>query len=111
MNKMKGYIDVNIIDPPGFGPTREDTIEDLAVLTGAKVMNEELGDDLELIEPSVLGSVAKSVTDDKNTVLTVGSQDAKLKERVASVKKLIKNTTVGGCKFCQFFDQLRSTIR
>ena len=90
MNKMKGNIDVNIIDPPGFGPTREDAIEDLAILTGAKVMNEELGDDLELIEPSVLGSVAKSVTDDKNTVLTVGSQDTKLKERVASVKKLIK---------------------
>ena len=44
-------IDVNIIDPPGFGPTREDTIEDLAVLTGAKVMNEELGDDLDTKYP------------------------------------------------------------
>ncbi len=90
MNKMKGNISVNIVDPPGFGPTKEDTIEDLAILTGAKVMNEELGDDLELIEPAVLGRVAKAVTDDKNTVLTVGSQGKKLKERVTSVKKLIK---------------------
>ena len=93
MNKMKGNISVNIIDPPGFGPTKEDTIEDLAILTGAKVINEELGDDLELIEPSVLGRVAKSVTDDRNTVLTVGSQGKKLKERVASVQKLIKKET------------------
>ena len=93
MNKMKGNINVNIIDPPGFGPTKEDTIEDLAILTGAKVMNEELGDDLELIEPSVLGRVAKAVTDDKNTVLTVASIGGKLKERVASVQKLIKKET------------------
>ena len=43
MNKVKGNIKVNIINPPGFGPTKQDTIEDLAFLTGAKVMNEELG--------------------------------------------------------------------
>ena len=47
MNKVKGNIKVNFIDPPGFGPTKQDTIEDLALLTGAKVINEELGDDLD----------------------------------------------------------------
>ena len=45
MNKVKGNIKVNIIDLPGFGPTKRDTVEDLALLTGAKVINEELGDD------------------------------------------------------------------
>jgi len=89
MNKMKGNINVNIIDTPGFGPTKEDTIEDLAILTGAKVINEELGDDLDLIQSDVLGKVVKSVTDDKNTVLTI-SGDKKIKERIGSVKKLIK---------------------
>ena len=90
MNKMKGNININIIDPPGFGPTKADTIEDLAILTGAKVINEELGDDLELIEPHTLGRVDKVITDDKNTVLTVNGGGEQLKERIASVKKLIK---------------------
>ena len=48
MNKVKGNIKVNIIDLPGFGPTKLDTVEDLALLTGAKVINEELGEFMEL---------------------------------------------------------------
>jgi len=44
-NKVKGNIKVNVVDLPGFGPTKQDTIEDLAILTGAKIINEELGDD------------------------------------------------------------------
>jgi chaperonin GroEL (HSP60 family) len=70
-NKVKGNIKVNIVDPPGFGPTRLDSMEDLAFLTGAKLINEELGDDLDLIEPSVLGEAVKAVTDNKSTVLQV----------------------------------------
>ena len=70
-NKVKGNISVNIIDLPGFGPTKQDTIEDLAFLTGAKVINEELGDDMDFIDPSVLGTAIKSVTDSYSTVLTV----------------------------------------
>ena len=49
-----------------FGPTKQETIEDLAILTGATVINEELGDDLDLIEPNVLGECKKSITDDTN---------------------------------------------
>jgi len=90
MNKVKGNIKVNFIDPPGFGPTKQDTIEDLALLTGAKVINEELGDDLDLIEPSVLGEAFKSVTEEKSTVLTVSKTGAKLKERIADVEKKTK---------------------
>jgi chaperonin GroEL len=90
MNKVKGNIKVNFIDPPGFGPTKQDTIEDLALLTGAKVINEELGDDLDLIEPSVLGEAFKSVTEEKSTVLTVSKTGEQLKERIADVEKKIK---------------------
>ena len=89
MNKVKGNIKVNIINPPGFGPTKQDTIEDLAFLTGAKVMNEELGDDLDLIEPDCLGEAILAVTDDKNTVLTTYDVPD-FKERIDNVKKLIK---------------------
>ena len=53
-NKVKGNIKVNIVDPPGFGPTRQETIDDLALLTGATIINEELGDDLDLNRPSCI---------------------------------------------------------
>ncbi len=89
MNKVKGNINVNIIDLPGFGPTKQDTIEDLAFLTGAQVINEELGDDMDLISPSVLGRVSKAVTDDKTTVLTT-LEEVDIEERVNQVKASIK---------------------
>jgi len=90
MNKVKGNIKVNIINPPGFGPTKRDTIDDLAFLTGAKVMNEELGDDLDLIEPSCLGEAALAVTDDKQTVLTTYDLGEEFNDRIDNVKKKIK---------------------
>ena len=90
MNKVKGNINVNIIDTPGFGPTKEDATEDLALLTGAKVISEELGDDLDLIQPDCLGEVLKSVTDSKNTVLTVKEISKGIDERISEVEKKIE---------------------
>ena len=92
-NKVKGNIKVNVIDLPGFGPTKQDTIEDLAFLTRATVINEELGDDLDLIEPTVLGEAAKAITDDKTTVLQTGDLGMDLEERVAQVEEKVKNET------------------
>ena len=90
-NKVKGNIKVNVVDLPGFGPTKQDTIEDLAILTGAKVMNEELGDDLDLIEPSVLGEAIKTITDDNHTVLqTPDLVHVSFVDRVKSIEKRIK---------------------
>ena len=88
-NKVKGNIKVNIVDPPGFGPTRQETLEDLAMLTGATIINEELGDDLDLIDPNVLGEAVKSVTDDKGTVLQT-IQEIDVTERVEEVTKKIE---------------------
>jgi chaperonin GroEL len=89
MNKVKGNIKVNIVDLPGFGPTKEDTIADLAFLVGAKVINEELGDDLDLIDVDCLGEAHTAITDDKNTVLTIDTPEKQLKERIKSIKKTI----------------------
>ncbi len=89
-NKVKGNIKVNVVDLPGFGPTKQDTIEDLAILTGAKVMNEELGDDLDLIEPSILGEAIRAVTDDSHTVLQTIDQGVVLNERIEVVEDKIK---------------------
>ena len=89
MNKVKGNIKINIVDSPGFGPTKEDTIADLAFLVGAKVINEELGDDLDLIDINCLGEAYTSVTDDKNTVLTIEPPEKELEQRIKSIQKLI----------------------
>ena len=89
MNKVKGNIKVNIVDLPGFGPTKDDTVADLAFLVGAKVINEELGDDLDLIDIDCLGEAYSAITDDKNTVLTIETPEAEMKERIASINKTI----------------------
>ena len=98
MNKVKGNIKVNIVDLPAHGKYKDQTLDDLALITGAKVMNEELGDDLDLIQPDCLGEVVKSVTDDRTTVLTTGPRTSKLEERQEEIRKLIKNEENGYIK-------------
>ena len=90
MNKVKGNIKVNIIDLPGFGPTKQDTVQDLAFLTGATVINEELGDDMDLITVDCLGKAEKAVTNDKNTVINTIDLGEDLTDRIKNVKKAIK---------------------
>jgi len=90
MNKVKGNIKVNIVDLPGFGPTKQDTIQDLAFLTGATVINEELGDDMDLITIDCLGKADKAVTNASNTVITTLDLDIDLNDRIETVKKAIK---------------------
>jgi len=89
MNKVKGNIKVNIVDLPGFGPTKDDTVADLAFLVGAKVINEQLGDDLDLIDIDCLGEAYTAITDDKNTVLTIDTPEEEMEERIASINKTI----------------------
>jgi len=89
MNKVKGNIKVNIVDLPGFGPTKDDTVADLAFLVGAKVINEQLGDDLDLIDIDCLGEAHTAITDDKNTVLTIDTPEDQMEERIESIKKTI----------------------
>ena len=98
-NKVKGNIKVNIIDLPGFGPTKRDTCEDLAILTGASVIDEELGDDLDLIKPAHLGEAALSVTEEKTTVITtIDDVQQALPKRIEQVRKLISNEKNGFAK-------------
>jgi chaperonin GroEL len=87
MNKVKGTIKVNIIDLPGFGPTKKDATEDLAILTGATVMNEELGDDLDLMKPEHLGEAEFAITDDRNTVLTLEGMTDGIENRIDELNK------------------------
>ena len=92
-NKVKGNIKVNIVDPPGFGATRLDTLEDLAFLTGATLIDEAMGDDLDLIDINILGEAVKAVTDNKTTVLQIDEVGEELAVRVEDVRKKISNET------------------
>tara|TARA_R100001591_G_scaffold48562_1_gene59244 strand:- start:3000 stop:4571 length:1572 start_codon:yes stop_codon:yes gene_type:complete len=98
MNKVKGNIKVSIIDPPGFGPTRTGAMEDIAIMTGSTVINEELGDDLDLISVEHLGEADFCVTDDKTTVLTIDNVPDDLTERIDGLVKSIANEKNGFIK-------------
>ena len=86
MNKTKGNIKVNIINAPTFGVNKRETLDDLAMLTGATVINEDLGDDMDLIQPELLGSCLKAITDEKDTILQVGEPT----EVVLNAIKIVK---------------------
>jgi len=98
MNKVKGNIKVNIIDLPGFGPTKKDATEDLAILTGATVLNEELGDDLDLMKPEHLGEAEFAVTDEKHTVLTIEGMTDDIENRIDELNKKLAEEQNGFMK-------------
>jgi len=98
MNKVKGNIKINIIDLPGFGPTKKDTTEDLAILTGATVLNEELGDDLDLMKPEHLGEAEFAVTDDRHTVLTLEGMTDGIEGRIDELNGKLANEKNGFIK-------------
>ena len=86
MNKMKGAIKVNVIDAPTYGISKQQMLEDLSLLTGATIINEDLGDDMDMIQPEHLGSCLKSITSHQDTVLQV----AEPSDEVLSVKSDLK---------------------
>jgi chaperonin GroEL len=92
MNRSKGNIKVNVINAPTFGINRKEILDDLALLTGATVINEDLGDDLDLIQPEHLGTCIKSVTSHEDTVLHVGETPEEILEIINDIKKsLLEN--------------------
>ena len=96
MNKMKGNIKVNIIDTPDFGIYRKEKLQDLALLTGATVVNEDLGDDLDMIEVEMLGKCLKSITNDQETIIQVGDTSIEVQKVIDSIQDDIKKETLPG---------------
>ena len=90
MNKVKGNIKVNVIDPPSFGLKRKDVLEDLALLVGAKVFDESLGDSIDAITPDMLGSADKAVSDKEGTVLVVSEKSKEVQERIEYLKTALE---------------------
>ena len=93
MNKVKGNIKVNIIDAPVYGISKKDTLSDLCAVTGATLINEDLGDDMDIIDPEHLGSCLKSVTNHEDTIMQVDlSNNKEVRETIELIEKQIKET-------------------
>jgi len=99
MNKLKGNIKVNIIDAPVFGLGRKEVLSDLCDVTGATLINEDLGDDIDLISEEHLGSCVKSITGNDLTVLQVDlKENTKVKETIGILEKQIKDVNNSNIK-------------
>ena len=93
MNKMKGNIKVNIVKAPTYGISKKDTLSDLCAVTGATLINEDLGDDMDLIQPEHLGTCVKSVTNHEETILQVDiSKNSEVNDTIKLLEDQIKET-------------------
>ena len=94
LNTIRGTIKVCAVKAPGFGDRRKDMLQDIAILTGATVVSEEVGLKLETCGTEVLGK-AKSIKIDKDNTTIVGGAGASkaIKDRVAEIKNAIEKST------------------
>jgi chaperonin GroEL len=93
VNKLRGTFNVLGIKAPGFGDRRKAMLEDIALLTGGKVISEDIGLKLENIEITDLGRARKVVATKENTTIVEGKGAEKtIKDRVAQIRKEIENT-------------------
>ncbi|HNV96922.1 MAG TPA: chaperonin GroEL [bacterium] len=88
VNKLKGIFNSLAVKAPGFGDRRKAMLEDIAVLTGAKVISEEVGLKIENASLEMLGGARKVVSTKENTTIVEGHGDKKeLEERIKQIKK------------------------
>jgi len=86
MNKVKGNIKVNVINAPTYGVNKKETLDDLCILTGATLINEDLGDEMDMIQPEHLGTCLKSVTDSQETIIKIEDAKSKTGELLEELK-------------------------
>ncbi|MDQ3753988.1 MAG: chaperonin GroEL [Acidobacteriota bacterium] len=94
VNKLRGTLNVAAVKAPGFGDRRKAMLEDIAILTGGRVISEDLGIKLENVTLADLGS-AKKVTIDKDntTIIDGGGNTDDLQGRVKTLKAQVEDTT------------------
>ena len=94
VNRLRGTINVSAVKAPGFGDRRKAMLEDIAILTGGKVISEELGRTLESAELDDLGQAGRVVIDKDNTTIVDGAGDKEtIEARIAQIRNEIANTT------------------
>src|SRR5439155_12552879 len=94
VNKLRGTLAVCAVKAPGFGDRRKAIMEDIAVLTGGKVITEELGIKLENARIEDLGRAKRIVIDKENTTIVEGAgKKADIQGRIGQLKREIEDTT------------------
>ncbi len=87
MNKMKGNIKVNVINAPTYGINKKQMLDDLSLLTGAVIINEDLGDDMDLVQIDHLGSCLKSITTHDSTIIQVTESSKEIQDIIEDIKE------------------------
>ena len=94
VNKLRGTFQVCAVKAPGFGDRRKAILEDIAILTGGKLISEDIGIKLESVTVDMLGRAKKVVVDKDNTTIVEGlGKQADIKARVEILKKQIEETS------------------
>ncbi len=94
VNKLRGTVNVLAVKAPGFGDRRKEMLRDIAVLTGASVISEELGRKLDSVTPEDFGGSRRIVATKDDTTIVDGTGDPELiKGRMAQIKAQIEETT------------------
>ena len=94
VNRLRGTIKVCAVKAPAFGDRRKAILEDIATLTGGRVITEELGIKLESVTVEDLGRAKRIIVDKENTTLVEGAGDRRTTEgRVATIRHQIEETT------------------
>jgi chaperonin GroEL len=94
VNKLRGTLQVCAVKAPGFGDRRKAMLEDIAVLTGGRVISEDLGIKLENVKIEDLGHAKKVTVDKDNTTIVEGAgKAADIQARVNVIRNQIENTT------------------
>jgi len=98
MNKMKGNIKVCIVDAPVYGFTKKEKLNDLALMTGATVINEDLGDDMDLISIDHLGNAKKIISGKDNTIIQVNETPEAVQELITELHEKQSKEKLPGLK-------------
>ena len=94
VNTMRGVLKVAAVKAPGFGDRRKAMLEDIAILTGATVISEETGKQLEKAELADLGSAKRIEVHKENTIIVGGAgEQARIDARVKSIQAQIEQAT------------------
>ena len=94
VNKLRGTFQVCAVKAPGFGDRRKAILEDIAILTGGRLISEDIGIKLENVTVDMLGRAKKVVVDKDNTTVVEGlGKPADIKARVEQIKRQIEDTT------------------
>lgn len=94
VNKLRGIFSTLAIKAPGFGDRKKEMLEDIATVTGAQVISEEVGLKLENIQLDQLGSARRIVATKENTTIVEGKGDTeKIADRVRQIKAVMQETT------------------